>query len=181
MTLSVRAKPTLYKGIRFRSRLEARWAVFFDALGIEWTYEPNVDGAPAGYLPDFDLGHFYFEVKPDNWLPAQVSGRGSTDWNPSHDRDFKRWGTFVASVAPKILAVGFGEPGTWENGRLIGYATIYAFEEARATPATWGECAACGVIRVVREGEPVCDCPQVFTHLQRAYSAVRDESYEDAS
>lgn len=33
--------PTMYKGIQFRSRLEARWAVFFDTLGIEWEYEPQ--------------------------------------------------------------------------------------------------------------------------------------------
>ena len=32
---------TVYKGYRFRSRLEARWAVFFDALDIEWYYEPE--------------------------------------------------------------------------------------------------------------------------------------------
>lgn len=30
---------TRYKGYHFRSRLEARWAVFFDALGIAWKYE----------------------------------------------------------------------------------------------------------------------------------------------
>lgn len=43
-----------YKGFRFRSRLEARWAVFFDALGIEYEYEP--EGFRRGdilYLPDF--------------------------------------------------------------------------------------------------------------------------------
>ena len=27
---------TTYSGFIFRSRLEARWAVFFDALAIEW-------------------------------------------------------------------------------------------------------------------------------------------------
>ena len=26
---------TIYNGYRFRSRLEARWAVLFDALGVE--------------------------------------------------------------------------------------------------------------------------------------------------
>jgi hypothetical protein len=31
--------PTRYKGYHFRSRLEARWAVFFDALGLRWQYE----------------------------------------------------------------------------------------------------------------------------------------------
>lgn len=30
---------TEYRGYRFRSRLEARWAIFFDALGIEYIYE----------------------------------------------------------------------------------------------------------------------------------------------
>lgn len=34
-----KAIQTVYKGYKFRSRLEARWAVFFDALGITWQYE----------------------------------------------------------------------------------------------------------------------------------------------
>lgn len=47
---------TRYAGCRFRSRLEARWAVFFDRAGVRWEYEPQgfvVDGRP--YLPDFLL------------------------------------------------------------------------------------------------------------------------------
>lgn len=59
---------TVYKGYRFRSRLEARWAVFFDALGIEWEYEKEgYDLGEAGwYLPDFWLPryHLYCEIKP---------------------------------------------------------------------------------------------------------------------
>lgn len=53
----IRAIETIYKGYRFRSRLEARWAVFFDALGVEYEYEP--EGFELGdgmrYLPDFRL------------------------------------------------------------------------------------------------------------------------------
>lgn len=48
---------TLYAGCRFRSRLEARWAVFFDSLHFKWEYEPQgycVDGSCA-YLPDFSI------------------------------------------------------------------------------------------------------------------------------
>ena len=56
---------TRYKGYRFRSRLEARWAVFFDAAHIKWIYESQgfvIGGKP--YLPDFHLPEFgYFEVK----------------------------------------------------------------------------------------------------------------------
>jgi hypothetical protein len=43
---------TKYKGCRFRSRLEARWAVFFDALGIRWWYEPE------GFMMRFDYEAF---------------------------------------------------------------------------------------------------------------------------
>lgn len=31
--------PTRYKGYRFRSRLEARWAIFFDGLQLNWEFE----------------------------------------------------------------------------------------------------------------------------------------------
>lgn len=48
---------TFYKGYRFRSRLEARWAVFFDSIGIKYEYEPEGYVLPNGscYLPDFKL------------------------------------------------------------------------------------------------------------------------------
>lgn len=62
---------TVYKGISFRSRLEARWAVFFDALEIDYEYEPEGFLLSTGekYLPDFFLPSFqtrgmYVEVKP---------------------------------------------------------------------------------------------------------------------
>jgi hypothetical protein len=32
---------TWYASCRFRSRLEARWAVFFDTLRLVWHYEPQ--------------------------------------------------------------------------------------------------------------------------------------------
>jgi len=64
---------TRYKGYRFRSRLEARWAVFFDALGIEWEYEKEgYDLSEAGwYLPDFWLPQveMWAEVKPKHADP----------------------------------------------------------------------------------------------------------------
>lgn len=63
----IQAIETRYAGCRFRSRLEARWAVFFDQLGIPWEYEPEgyVLGPGDLYLPDFWLSdqRSYFEVK----------------------------------------------------------------------------------------------------------------------
>jgi hypothetical protein len=59
---------TRYAGCLFRSRLEARWAVFYDCLGIDWRYEPEgFDCLDLGwYLPDFWLPAFQFviEIKP---------------------------------------------------------------------------------------------------------------------
>lgn len=67
---------TTYKGYRFRSRLEARWAVFLDSLGYQWQYEPEGFELSDGtkYLPDFyiqgiDTNNeqfcFWLEVKPE--------------------------------------------------------------------------------------------------------------------
>lgn len=52
---AIRPIETRYKGYRFRSRLEARWAVFFDALELNWEYEPEGYDLGFGqlYLPDF--------------------------------------------------------------------------------------------------------------------------------
>jgi hypothetical protein len=64
--MTIQAIETRYAGCRFRSRLEARWAVFFDTLGVPWEYEPegfDLDGLwylPDFYLPDLDT---WFEVK----------------------------------------------------------------------------------------------------------------------
>jgi hypothetical protein len=56
---------TSYRGCRFRSRLEARWACFWDHLETRWEYEPQgfvIAGRP--YLPDFRLPNgTWVEVK----------------------------------------------------------------------------------------------------------------------
>lgn len=82
---------TEYNGYLFRSRLEARWAVFFDALGIEYEYEPEGIVLSEGslYLPDFYLPDFkcYFEVKrksikgteEEKTVMAKISNGAYTD------------------------------------------------------------------------------------------------------
>lgn len=65
--MDIKPIQTKYKGYMFRSRLEARWAVFFDEMGIEYEYEPEgfVLGDSICYLPDFYLPkcRTYVEVK----------------------------------------------------------------------------------------------------------------------
>ncbi len=67
----LQAIPTTYAGHRFRSRLEARWALFFDFIGMRWEYEKeafslDVGGERVGFTPDFWLAGIraWFEVKP---------------------------------------------------------------------------------------------------------------------
>ena len=65
---NIRAIDTEHSGYFFRSRLEARWSIFFEEAGIKYRYEPegvNLDG--MRYLPDFFLPelNFWVEVKPD--------------------------------------------------------------------------------------------------------------------
>lgn len=55
----IKAIETIYRGYRFRSRLEARWAVFFDAVGLRFEYEKE------GFI--LDDGTKYL---PDFWLPS---------------------------------------------------------------------------------------------------------------
>lgn len=83
----MKAIETHYKGYRFRSRLEARWAVFFDSLNVEWQYElEGFDLGPAGlYLPDFYLPHvnlrfavtggLWIEIKPTKEIPENYEAK----------------------------------------------------------------------------------------------------------
>jgi hypothetical protein len=48
----MRAKQIIVEGIHFRSKLEARWYLFFKKLGWNVVYEPEIEGL-TGWLPDF--------------------------------------------------------------------------------------------------------------------------------
>ena len=92
--MTIQAIQTTYKGCNFRSRLEARWAVFFDALDIEWLYEPEgfetsfENDQNVRYLPDF-----YFP-KTGTWV--EVKGALSNN-------DAKKLGQIL----------DYGSPLTW--------------------------------------------------------------------
>lgn len=99
--MSFVAKPTTYNGVRFRSRLEARWAAFFDLNAWKWSYEP-VD--LAGWVPDFilhmPLADVYVEVKPAS--PVDSS-------NTSYKKAFDYWRKFqvlLLGVEPESASIG---------------------------------------------------------------------------
>lgn len=62
---------TKYGGYRFRSRTEARWAVFLDAIGEPWEYEKEGYELSKWYLPDFYL------PRMNCWL--EIKGQKPTD------------------------------------------------------------------------------------------------------
>lgn len=85
----IESKPTVYQGITYRSRLEARWAVFFDHhhKSIKsYVYEPLTKHLPNGweYSPDFlvtlkapiskdvTIKNFFVEIKPSTPTPAYL-------------------------------------------------------------------------------------------------------------
>lgn len=66
MDYHIKSKPTVYNGTKYRSRLEARWACFFDLLGWKYQYEPF---DLKGWTPDFivygkDSRFILIEIKP---------------------------------------------------------------------------------------------------------------------
>lgn len=103
----IKAIETEYAGCRFRSRLEARWAVVFDHLGIRWEYEPeglDLDG--VRYLPDFrlpDMDDLYVEVKHSVDAPEHL-----------------RKAVLLASHGTGVVALaGIPEPGKYGPHHLL--------------------------------------------------------------
>ena len=75
----IRPRPTEYDGHRFRSRLEARWAVFFNEMGWKYYYELDdlmveYEGEIMRYLPDF-----YVIIEDDHKAFIEVKGPRMTD------------------------------------------------------------------------------------------------------
>ncbi len=72
---AIPAIPTTYNERRYRSRLEAKWAAFFDAVGWKHEYEPFDLGE---WSPDFLLkGHIdvLVEIKPITEIDTAVTDR----------------------------------------------------------------------------------------------------------
>lgn len=121
METAIKPIETIYNGYRFRSRLEARWAVFFDAAGIKFEYE--IEGFDLGngvyYLPDFYLPEFeiFVEIKP-GYSSLQKDLRDKAEAKCSAFRD----------IIGQAIYMFSGNP--WDNhwGRL--YAFDYTDDSA---------------------------------------------------
>ena len=105
---------TYYNGYRFRSRLEARWAVFFDAMGIKYEYEPEgfeFDNHEK-YLPDFFLLDFgmFVEIKNSSAFAFAFDGDYvyANDGTESGDK-YVRFANEITKNGNTYL-VTFGDP-----------------------------------------------------------------------
>lgn len=129
MTAGIKPIETHYKGHRFRSRLEARWAVFFDTLGVEWVYEPQgyVVGDGRPYLPDFWVPSLsvWVEVKgvlTHHDLQAIAAAAGSTGLPMSLDDDRQPSRDALSTWGARLLLLGnIPEPKRAPHHALLAF------------------------------------------------------------
>ena len=110
--MKIKAHPTKYKDVTFRSRLEATWAAFFDLAGIKWQYEP-ID--LEGWVPDFVLwlsSPVYVEVKPAPmeamWPKGPVVLNGQFDGFDKAKKHWKDAWVLCVGIQPNEDADYFG-------------------------------------------------------------------------
>jgi hypothetical protein len=147
--MTARAIETRYNGNKYRSRLEARWAVFMDNLGIEYRYEYegyDLDG--LWYLPDFWLPalEMWIEVKPGDPSPG--------------DLEKIRRLTMASSESPVVLFMDV--PGQHQ----ISVFSVFDFNDERGPfvhrtdRKFWNDCTLCGAVWLESDEcrEEPCDC-----------------------
>lgn len=97
---------TTYKGYNFRSRLEARWGIFLDQMGVPWEYEVQGFETEDGqrYLPDFRVQSRIGVLATDAGMEqrkAEFEGRGLSEWSESVSRLPKsQWDSDLSILTP---------------------------------------------------------------------------------
>ena len=140
----VQSIPTTYRGIVFRSVLEAKWARTFDEIHLAWKYEPVCLMLHNGgrYIPDFYLpqsGQF-FEVKgkvanPHIQQLLDLDGTGELDVvMPLIDQDESE------SVEIRRLAEIAGEYSRFiEPGPAPHFPCLIGLGDGRVVGLAWRE------------------------------------------
>lgn len=131
----MQALPTTYKGYKMRSRLEAKWACFWDLLGVAWEYE----------LDAFDLGDVRY--LPDFWLPdfrAWVEIKGEIRDDRAGLRMLEQCAG-LARMDRRPVVLCFSDPF---NPRCCVFTHKHMYSESR-----WTYCPTCGKLALgVRSG-----------------------------
>lgn len=149
--------PTVFNGTRYRSRLEARTAVWLTSMGWEFEYEPQHYELPSGpYLPDFRVmfgdDWTWFEVKSPHTLPR--------------DRD-PRWSECVLRTnCDLVVMYGLWRPVPFSDS---GPARMFRGAKSGAYEVHWSE-----VTRLYPQGAAN---PFFAQRLLKAYRAAADERF----
>lgn len=135
----------------FRSRLEARWAVFYDRLGIKYEYEKE------GY----DLGNGIWYL-PDFWLPDQKCFVEIKPTSPNKEENLKAEKLARQSGYPVCIAMGQIEAYGTDN--FPNKHDIWFSNGCWDDSYLWCQCPDCGKFGIEFDGrsdrlpckEPIC-------------------------
>jgi len=155
----IKAIETEYQGYRFRSRLEARWSVFFNVLGIEWEYEKegfDLDG--IWYLPDFWLTNVSLRGNdPGMWL--EIKGE-----NPTDEEILRGELLGKGSRHGVAIAVGLPSPEQRDNG-------IFQLWPHWDNWMHFMRCYYCDFTKIDLES-PYCTCPNCGKEADDQHPAI---------
>jgi len=107
MINKIKPLPTEYRGVKYRSRTEARWAVFLDECQVSFTYEPE----------GFDLGGEWY--LPDFWIPSANVWLEVKGIKPNIREEKLACRLSLATGCPVLIAIG--APSTNEEFNILAY------------------------------------------------------------
>ena len=136
---TIKAIETHYNGYRFRSRLEARWAVFLDELRLEYGYESEGFELPGGerYLPDFWVPYW------GAWVEIKRLPEDATDYRTSELWGWIRKASLLSAAADTPVVLVSGSPGVGD------YSAVLLRGEDLHGHGDFAACLRCGAVCVV--------------------------------
>jgi hypothetical protein len=151
-TTSIQPIETRYRGCRFRSRLEARFAVFLDALRVPWEYEPQgFRLEDVCYLPDFWLPEQrqWLEIKPSFFKPR-------AGWRQAYL--LAKYTGYDVVIMSHLKVQDYGPEPDFPFGHGW-YGHDHATWPDDPDPMAWGRCPNCGTLGMGLYGRhDVCGC-----------------------
>lgn len=171
--MTSKAIETHYNGYRFRSRLEARWAVFFDALRVDYEYEKQgYDLGEAGcYLPDF-------------WLPAWqcwVEIKATPEHVTAHEKA-KAWALARHTSALVFMFFRCDLPDIRIDDGMPTfphYGRYYAPDGAWGGLMAFGVCCQCDRVTLGYHGGHYVHCAPAYDFQHCSTNALGDGVSDD--